>query len=235
MLPAHLHDPRLDLRVHLMRTRQRPRAAIGQPAQPVGRVPPQPLVHRLARHPITAGHIGDRRPVVEHLQHRLIALFHQAQLHEHRRPPPDLRARTTHSEEGGNARRRWTSSVSQEPGPLSPRYRGRVPKLSPSYRGHDVHHEPGPHTRGMTHPQTFRGDRPWDDGQLTLQRLANAPEGIPGNKFLERTTGFEPATLTLGKASNVPARDRSNRWSPASTSRVHRSSPLQPLHSAALE
>ena len=36
--------------------------------------------------------------------------------------------------------------VSQLPGPLSPRYRGRVPKLSASYRGHGVHHEPGPHT-----------------------------------------------------------------------------------------
>ena len=124
MRPAHLHDPRLDHRVHLMRTRQRPRAPIGQPPQPSRRVLAQPLVHRLARHPIAAGHIGDRRPVVEHLQHRLIALFHQPQLHEHRRPPPDLRARTTHSEEGGNREKvdlecqpGTGATVAQVPGP----------------------------------------------------------------------------------------------------------------------
>ena len=35
--------------------------------------------------------------------------------------------------------------VNQEPGPLSPTTRDRVPEVSPTYRGHDVHHEPGPH------------------------------------------------------------------------------------------
>ena len=82
-------------------------------------------MHRLAGHPIAAGHIGDRRPVVEHLQHRLIALLHQPQLHEHDRPPPDLRARTTHSEEGGTDQqvdpRRCQpgtgATVAQVPGP----------------------------------------------------------------------------------------------------------------------
>ena len=49
-------------------------------------------------------------------------------------------------------RRRWPpprrgpQSVSQLPGPLSPRNRGRVPNLSASHRGHGVHHEPGLHT-----------------------------------------------------------------------------------------
>ncbi len=40
MRPAHLHDPRLDRRAHLMRARQRPRTPIGQPSQPLGRVLP---------------------------------------------------------------------------------------------------------------------------------------------------------------------------------------------------
>ena len=100
MLTAHLHHPGLHHRVHLVRTRQRPRRPIGQPSKPMRRVLPQPLVHRLARHPITTSHVGHRRPIDEHFQHRLITLLHQVQLHEHRRPPPDLRARTTHSEEG---------------------------------------------------------------------------------------------------------------------------------------
>ena len=148
MRAAHLHDPRLHLR--------RPSDAgtttassCDQPTRPdpSRRVAAQPLVHRLTRNPVTAGHIGHRRPVVEHLQHSLIALLHHVQLHQHdsgllricRRQRPQ--------------RRRWppaetrTPSVSQLPGPLSPRNRGRVPELSASYRGHDVHYEPGPHTR----------------------------------------------------------------------------------------
>ena len=39
-----------------------------------------------------------------------------------------------------------TPAVAQLPGPASHTYRGHVPELSPTYRGHDVHHEPGPHT-----------------------------------------------------------------------------------------
>ena len=87
LLTAHLHDPRLDLRRHLMRTRQRLRRAIHQTRQPIARVPTQPNMHRLPRHPIAAGHIGDGRSVVDHLEHRLQALFHNTQLHEHHGPP----------------------------------------------------------------------------------------------------------------------------------------------------
>jgi hypothetical protein len=49
-----------------MRTRQRLRAVIRQPAQPLDRVPAQPSVHRLTGDPEPAGYIGDRRAVVEH-------------------------------------------------------------------------------------------------------------------------------------------------------------------------
>ena len=46
-------------------------------------------------------------------------------------PPP---RRLTHD--------RQTQSVKQLPEPVSPSYRNRVPKLSPTYRSHSVKHEP---------------------------------------------------------------------------------------------
>jgi len=55
---------------------------------------------------------------------------------------PDGRPHTHQGE--GDTRRHAT--VSQEPGPPSPTNRGHVPELSANYRGHAVHHEPGPHT-----------------------------------------------------------------------------------------
>jgi len=47
----------------------------------------------------------------------------------------------------GNEGEEVISGVRQVPGSVSPRYRGRVPRVSASYRGHGVHHEPGPHRR----------------------------------------------------------------------------------------
>jgi len=150
VLAAQLHDPGFDARGHLMRTRQRLRRLVGQPGQPAGRVPAQPAMHRLAGHPVAAGHVGHGGPVVEHLQHCLIALFHQSQLHEHGRPPSHLWARTTTAKKvatGGW----WTllraRSVVQVPEPPSPRYRSRVREVSGRYRSHSVQHVPGPHTR----------------------------------------------------------------------------------------
>jgi hypothetical protein len=86
---------RLDHRRHLVRTRQRPRAAIHQTGQAVVRVEAEPVVHGLAGHPEPPSDIGDRHPVVADLQHGLIALLHQSQLHHHDRPPSHPRARTT--------------------------------------------------------------------------------------------------------------------------------------------
>src|SRR3546814_6452707 len=42
MLHAQLHDPSLDLRGHLVRTRTWHRRLVHQPGQPMGRVAPQP-------------------------------------------------------------------------------------------------------------------------------------------------------------------------------------------------
>jgi hypothetical protein len=59
--PAELHDPRLDLGRHLMRTRQRLRRTIDQPGDPVGRVAAQPAMHRLPRHPLKLTEVVDTR------------------------------------------------------------------------------------------------------------------------------------------------------------------------------
>jgi hypothetical protein len=40
-------------------------------------------VHGLTGNPVTAGHIGDRRAVVEDFQHGQIALLDHVQLHQH--------------------------------------------------------------------------------------------------------------------------------------------------------
>ena len=87
MLPAHLHDARLDLRAHLMRAGVRLRAPIDEPGQPVVRVLDEPFVHRLATHPVPPRHVGHRGAVLQHVLNRGKALFHKTQLHEHRRPP----------------------------------------------------------------------------------------------------------------------------------------------------
>ena len=85
---------------------------------------------------------------VEHLQHRLVSLFHQPQLHEHGRPPSDLWARTTTAKKVA-AGEWWTpiehTGVVQVPEPPSPRYRSRVREVSDRYRSHGVHCVPGPH------------------------------------------------------------------------------------------
>ena len=67
--------------------------------------------------------------------------------------------------------------------------RGRVPKLSSSYRGHAVHYEPGPHNA----PVAVMGKPMGMMGKPAAQR----PRKTVAD--LERTTGFEPATLTLAR------------------------------------
>ena len=154
-------------------------------------IPPQPHVHRLAGHPDNGGPRRSPRHRLEHLQHRLIALLHQPQLHQHRPASSgsaganNPQRRRRHRPTGG------PSSVSQVPGPLSPRYRGRVPKLSARYRCHSVKYEPGPHNLSVpTSPVelvkslALKTKKPWPSNALT-------------RAFIVAGAGFEPATFGL--------------------------------------
>jgi hypothetical protein len=81
-VPQHQH-PRLQLRGHLMWTPMRTRRAVLQiQHRPLARVATQPGMHRLPRHPITAGNSADHRPVQD-LQHRPITHLGHPQLPQH--------------------------------------------------------------------------------------------------------------------------------------------------------
>ena len=86
MIPPHAHDPRLHRGGHLMRARRRPRRPVRQPAQAARRIAGQPLMHRLPRHTMAAGHLGNRQALLQDLQHRPVPLLHHTQLHQHTRP-----------------------------------------------------------------------------------------------------------------------------------------------------
>ena len=66
---------------------------VSQPGQPLPLIPAQPAMHRLAGHPIPAGHLGNRRTRYD-FHDRVIALLHDAQLHEH--GPATLRREQHH-------------------------------------------------------------------------------------------------------------------------------------------
>ncbi len=130
-------------------TARRPRAIFALPSRhlrsvyqlTVGRGGPQPLMDRLTAHAVAMGHVGDSRPAIEELQHRLMALSP---------PDPTPRAPTAssanvgandHSDEGGAGQHvdpLQHMCVTQVPGSVSTRYRGGVRKVSTSYRGHGV-------------------------------------------------------------------------------------------------
>ena len=62
-------------------------APVDQRTDPVAPISPDPGMHALAGHPITLGHLGDRDLGLENLHDCLVALLHDAQLHQHRLPP----------------------------------------------------------------------------------------------------------------------------------------------------
>ena len=55
---------------------------VSQTGYPIPLIPAQPAMHRLAGHPVAAGHFSDRRPG-HHFHDGVIALLHDTQLHEH--------------------------------------------------------------------------------------------------------------------------------------------------------
>jgi hypothetical protein len=79
-------------------------------------------------------------------------------------------------------------SVAQVPEPVSPRYRNRVREVSPTYRNHDVQHEPGPHIRDLTACRQSLGQTPPCRPCTHSQKLHLTWY------FLVGLAGFEPAT-----------------------------------------
>jgi hypothetical protein len=94
MLTTQLHDARLDHRQHLMRAQPRHRRAIHQARQTPRRVTAKPPMHTLTRHPEPTGDLGHRHPA-QRLEHGLIALLHQPELHQHGPDPPGRRRSTS--------------------------------------------------------------------------------------------------------------------------------------------
>lgn len=90
MLAAQSHDPRLDLGRHAVWAGRRAVGAVGQGADTALRVPAQPAVDRLARHPVPARHLGDREALHD-LKDCPVALLHDSQFDEHDACPPRIR------------------------------------------------------------------------------------------------------------------------------------------------
>ena len=82
MRPAQPADQRLDLSIQLPGLKAGPVRVIGQPRRAFPLITTQPAMHSLTGHPIPAGHLGDRRTRYD-LHDGVIALLHDAQLHEH--------------------------------------------------------------------------------------------------------------------------------------------------------
>jgi hypothetical protein len=115
MSAAQPADHRLDIGIELPRLGMRPVGMVSQRGQTAGPVFAEPVVHRLARHPVTAGDLSDRGAGHD-FHDRVIALLHDPQLHKH--GPAAFPPRTTSRSEGRPGRGgvkhqvkpRWTSS-----------------------------------------------------------------------------------------------------------------------------
>jgi hypothetical protein len=82
MDPAQLDHPGLDGGGHLMGTGPGLGAPVGQSGHPTVGIATQPRMHRLAGHPVAAGHVGHAHPV-EDVEHSPITLFDHFELHQH--------------------------------------------------------------------------------------------------------------------------------------------------------
>src|ERR671910_205152 len=140
MLTAQLHDARLDLGKHLMRTRPRHRRTIHQARQTSRRVPAKPPMHALARHPEALRDLGHRHPT-QHLEHGLIALLHEPELHQHG-PDPLQPTTPTSSAKKAQHRQARTPRCNTTPG-------ATVAQL-PEMRPRSVTHLPEPTRQAST-------------------------------------------------------------------------------------
>jgi iron complex transport system substrate-binding protein len=82
VLAAELADHRLQLGGDLVGAARGTVRSVGEGGKASGLVAGDPLVHRLAGHTEALGHFGDLPAVLDHGHDRLVALLHDAQLHE---------------------------------------------------------------------------------------------------------------------------------------------------------
>jgi ABC-2 type transport system ATP-binding protein len=78
-----IEHPHLHGRAHLMRAPGWAVGAIDQAREALGLVPPEPSMHRLARHVIPTRDLDDRDTIADHREYCLIPLLHDTQLHQH--------------------------------------------------------------------------------------------------------------------------------------------------------
>jgi hypothetical protein len=91
MLAAHLADRRLGLARDLVGAGGGPVGAIDQAREATDLVAGDPCVDALTGHPEALSDLGDLPAILHHRQDRLIPLFHDTQLHQHRPPPREMR------------------------------------------------------------------------------------------------------------------------------------------------
>jgi hypothetical protein len=81
MAPAHLDDPCLDLRRHLVRATIGLGAPVGEGGEAVGRVAHEPAMEGAAVDPVADRGVFDRRSL-EHLSDGVVALLNHRQIHQ---------------------------------------------------------------------------------------------------------------------------------------------------------
>jgi hypothetical protein len=108
VLPAQLADQCFDLGIDLVRARGRAVGVVGQRGQSALLVARDPGVDGLARDAHAPGELDHPPAVLHHREHRLIPLFHDAELHQHGPPPETRRAASsiTRSHRQGSAEAR---------------------------------------------------------------------------------------------------------------------------------
>jgi len=118
MLAPELADHGLQLGGDLVRAGRRTVGTVGQRGQTTTLVAGDPGVDALAGHPEPSGDLDHLPAVLHHREHRLVPLFHDAELHEHGPPPPRPGPRQGEGREG----RRQASpgaTVNDQPDPTS--------------------------------------------------------------------------------------------------------------------
>jgi hypothetical protein len=83
MVPAELDHPELRAGGRAVRTAARALGAIDQAGHPALAMAPEPVVQALASDAVAAGDLGHGSFPVQYFLHRVVALLHDPQLHQH--------------------------------------------------------------------------------------------------------------------------------------------------------